>query len=493
METEHQREESKNLLKMKLLKTTFTNESFFSRYAPLVKILAIVSLIGQLVSGTTESIIIYSTSLMNFEKMLGPDQAHTLAIVITILGVAIIELGLFVLLPISIQAFLYKRFKGLDLLISVFVIPACLFLMCIGTVMSFKGSEQIVSKGFGQAEQVSTLETENKYDVMLSKEEVKVNDVISQLNKQKASTLQQLQASTDTKVQELSQELSQIGAKEKRTGESFITSKERVRKQISQAKADHQKEHLSILQKYDSMIQEKQSASENKIASIEKKRDAQLDGILADNKRSKLSHDSNIGLYGALLGYLNIVMVFILLVSNIIREAHHKGSGIESKVIVSDSYFQENVILSFIKALFLLIDTKLREFVNWIESKTPDTPQPIMPQSLINRKELNQISITVEPRNRIGFNRHEKTHEKTPTSKQSETNTSHNSFEYVNTLRDLNKYKKRLASHKQKARAQARKNGFILDRTSNAISNNTSKVQELSEKLKVLIQMTKQG
>ena len=477
---------------MKLLKTTFTNESFFSRYAPLVKILAIVSLIGQLVSGTTESIIIYSTSLMNFEKMLDPAQAHTLAIVITILGVAIIELGLFVLLPISIQAFLYKRFKGLDLLISVFVIPACMFLMCIGTVMSFKGSEQIVSKGFGQAEQVSTLETETKYAEKIANEDKKVNEVISQLTIQKTSMIQQLQASTDAKVQALSQELSQIRAKEKRTSKSFITSKERVQKQIAQVKAEHQKEHLSILQKYDGMIQEKQKAHGDKVAGIEKKRDADIDVIVATNKKSKLSHEGNIGLYGALLGYLNIVMVFILLVSNIIREAHHKGSGIESKVIVSDSYFQENVIVSFIKALILLIDTKLREFVNWIESKTPDTPQPIAPQSLINRKELNQISVSVEPRNRIGFNRHEKTHKKQAPAPQKNTDGETTSFDYVNTLRDLNKYKKRLASHKQKAKYQEKSKGFVLDRTAKAISNNTSKVDELSKKLQVLSQLNKQ-
>jgi hypothetical protein len=493
---------------MKLLKTTFTNESFFSRYAHLSYVLGIVAIIGQLISGTTESIIIYTSSLINFQKMLSPEYAQAFALVVTFLGVVIIELGLLVLLPLTIQAFLYKRFKGLDLLISCFIIPACAGLLCVGTLMSFKGSKVLVQKGFGEVELESKKPIHYVYEQELEKVNTKHNQVNKHIAIRKDKELEQLQALHKAQVSKLSQEISQIEQTEKRTGKSFITRKNTLNKRLSEKELNHQGKVLALIQRYDNELNNNENKRESKLSKLSTSNDQNISQLNAANKKKELAHEGNINNYGSLLGYLTMIMVFILLVSHIIKQAHLKGSGIEDKVIVSDSYFQENILTSFFKAIGVLLDTKLRELVSWIESKTPDTPQPVAPQSLINRKELNQSNISLSPRQRIGFNKssgafnsHESTHKKTSesTNVKSEIityeqlapalNQGEKDYTYVNTLRALNKSKKALASHKQKATYQKKTKGFILDRTSKAITHQEHRVKELTSKINSLKEM----
>ena len=483
---------------MKLLKTTFTNESFFSRYAHLSFVLGIVAIIGQVISGTTESIIIYTSSLINFQKMLSPEYAQAFALIVTFFGVLIIELGLLVLLPLTIQAFLYKRFKGLDLLISCFVIPACAGLLCVGTLMSFKGSKVLVQKGFGEVELESKKPIHYVYEQELEKVNTKYDQVNKHITTRKEQELEQVQALHKAQVNKISQEISQVEQTEKRTGKSFITRKNTLKKNLSEKELAYQENLLALVQRYDKELSDNEKTRESKLSKITRSEEQELEKVNAANRKKELTHESNINNYGSLLGYLTMVMVFILVVSHIIKQAHLKGSGIESKVIVSDSYFQENILMSFIKAIGVLIDTKLRELVSWIESKTPDTPQPVAPQSLINRKELNQSNISLSPRQRIGFNKsrvpfnsHENTHQK-ESKKANVKNViageqelvQVKDYTYVNTLRALNKSKKALAGHKQKASYQKKTKGFILERTSKAITNQEQRVKDLTNKLK---------
>lgn len=466
---------------MKLVKTFYTNSDFFNRYARLASILTIVAFMGQIISASTESVIIYTSAYSSFAKLI-PGYADLLAKIVTVFGVITIELGLIVLLPLSVCAFLYRRFTGNDLIITLFIIPCTLFLMCIGTFMSFKGSKEIVKKGFGEVEIQTTDKAQKEKDETLKTINSEHSLLLSQLTRTKEESLANLNEINTSKIESMKTSLSQIKAKEKRTGKKYTTQKDRLIKQIAKEKELYTMQKGKVISDFQEALNKAQNKKELSTDKALSKYESEVNDIKGKNQKATIKHQNSINNYGSLLGYLNIVLVFILLVSNIIKETHKKGSGIKDKVIVGDSYFMENVLSSFIKALFSLIESKARSVVNWIEDKTPKTPQVYIAPKVFDRSEIEPEVI----RHSIGFNRHEKTTKQT-TKKAKPKKKESKGYEYVNTIKDLNKYKKRLASHKQKALYQKRSKGYILPRTQDAIKNNSSKVDQLEDKLSKLI------
>ena len=128
---------------MKIQFSLPSNEDFFSRYATLRPTLSKLSIIAQIISALTEIGIIYSIIFSRVVDFL-PMYATTIAMLGAMAGTAFLEIGLRKFTPYSIKAFIYKRFSGLDLAMTFFILLVNVGLLTASGYLSFKGSKELV-------------------------------------------------------------------------------------------------------------------------------------------------------------------------------------------------------------------------------------------------------------------------------------------------------------------------------------------------------------
>ncbi len=121
---------------MQIYKTLPTDSDFFKRYGKYASLLAWGIILAQILSGFTESGLIYS-NVRDATLVFGDATAMTAGVLGAIVGVALIEIiGLRVALPGTVDAFLYKRWSGLDLLFSIGLILLTLVLIPASFILS---------------------------------------------------------------------------------------------------------------------------------------------------------------------------------------------------------------------------------------------------------------------------------------------------------------------------------------------------------------------
>jgi hypothetical protein len=102
-----------------------------------------VGFIAQLISAVTEITIIYAL-IFNSLQDFSPGYARVMSIVGAVIGTALLEVGLRKFTPYSIRAILYRKFSGLDLVMSIFIFLATLGLLGASGYLSFTNSKEIV-------------------------------------------------------------------------------------------------------------------------------------------------------------------------------------------------------------------------------------------------------------------------------------------------------------------------------------------------------------
>ena len=99
---------------MKHLRTAPTETGFFETYAKLAKSITLSGVFAQIVSGLTEIGGIFAASYSALLPIF-PELALPIAGAVAIIGTAVLELGLRVLMPHTVDAVLYRRYSGLHL------------------------------------------------------------------------------------------------------------------------------------------------------------------------------------------------------------------------------------------------------------------------------------------------------------------------------------------------------------------------------------------
>ena len=140
---------------MQIYKSTPTNVDKFKKYAPLVKVLFLVYIYAQVLSAATESGKVYAPTVSKLQEI-APNNAVTMAIILTIITVLCLESGIRILTPYSVRVFTEKRYKGPDLIISILIIPITIALYSIGIGMSFTGSKDVANVAIGEPDVIQT-------------------------------------------------------------------------------------------------------------------------------------------------------------------------------------------------------------------------------------------------------------------------------------------------------------------------------------------------
>lgn len=130
------------------------NESFFQYYAGLIPTLFKVGFLSQAFSAIIETYILFVILYPKFEG--ATDQPTGAAIVAALLLVALLESGLRVCSTYGARAVLHKRFKGLDLPMTVFIFLLAGALLVCSVTLHIEGAREAVEISTGEAKRETT-------------------------------------------------------------------------------------------------------------------------------------------------------------------------------------------------------------------------------------------------------------------------------------------------------------------------------------------------
>ncbi|NUN99956.1 MAG: hypothetical protein HUU01_05000 [Saprospiraceae bacterium] len=366
---------------MKTFKTLPTNEEFFKKYAMLVPTLNILGYLAQVVSALTEIGVIFLlifSSLANFF----PAVAFPVAVVGCVIGTAFIEVGLRKFTPYSVRAILYNRFQGLDRIMSIFVLAACLLLLGASGFLSFKGSKTIIEAVAPPPATITTASADSTASTAKAEtmEQYRA-DSIGIASRYEAQA-HALKTSGTSAIAAEKIELRNIEAKERATGQLFGTQKRGARKRIAdlEANRDAQLAQLEANKAAElaNLTDERKSATQR----IEADHSARKDSVTTYNNSAIQQTDNQVKTYGNGLAWFTVVCLIVFILSVALNEVHAKGSGIEEVPQPNQYQFTESITAEFLNAASERINYNLRSSIRRWADKTPEPLEPKMPAVL---------------------------------------------------------------------------------------------------------------
>ena len=450
---------------MKTIKNIPKDNNFFSAYIGLVKTLNIAGMLGQIVSGLTEVGGIFVAAYLAAAPIV-PQYAFYIAAFVAIIGTSIIEVGLRVALPKSVDAVLYKRYNGLHLVMTISTWVIALLLYAASTTLSFSNSTTIVedvTKG-GYKTTINIIDSTQAAKLAIIEHEFKLK---KQAEDSTYNVIIEAKAGAEAaKVKSAEREIRNIRNKERRTGQSFATLKDKARLKLDNATANLNAASATVLQ-------EKASA----LKAIDEKREAEILAVNAeaDNKRetATLEQSGKVGKYGGGLAYFTILGNILLLISIIINQVAKKGSGIEEKVQLSQYDINPHWLKMGSEALSNRFNFWAQNIITNFANNTPPPPLPENIAELYDPSELAELRarLTIEEGEENEYKVSRKRRPIRPFgSEQMQFEDANLSYSEVN--RRLRQYQKRLSRHTQIKLKAERKNRDVSFRTIQAIENN---------------------
>lgn len=480
---------------MKQLTTLPSDRGFFDVYAKLAKSIRASGFFAQVVSGATEIGIIFSASLNSLMGIF-PAIAPFAAIVIALIGTAVIEVGLRVLAPHSIDAILYKRFGGLHLPMTIAIWLLTIILLGTSGILSFKNSDTIVENFTPEAEEQTTDEADSTYGMETDalREEYQLDSIT--IAKGYETQLTGIKLAYDKKIGAARQKLQGYTNREARTGNSFATWKDRTKETIANLEAEQAAQLAGLETQRSAELTEARQEYKAALAVAKVDYSATVDSVLAMNRQAITKREETISQYGGGLGWFTIICLFIFVSSVVLDRIHRKGSGIEEKVEVSQYDFSPGIWANFREAVRERFNYAMQSRIKDFADATPPAPLPTNPAQLYDATQVANITVTlkldqrdsdeenviyIEPKRRqIGFTQRDGNVTK------NDVETHQNSRAIKDTGKDpdlwklkqrLKDYKKRLGSFEQKKLAAERKGQKVSKRTLSAIENNRQWVE----------------
>lgn len=467
-------------------------QSFFETYAFLIKAIRQSGYAAQLISGLTEIGGIFAAAYASLLPIF-PEYAFYAAGIIAVVGTAVIEVGLRVLLPHTVDAVLYGRFSGLYLPMTVAIWLCTALLLAASGALSFQNSKQIVKEYLPDAEQLATTAQDSAWNA----ERAALGAAFSQDSASVAGRYEALiqaeKAAYSGRIQAAKTELSNLRRKETRTGQSFASAKDDARAAIAALEADAAGKAAQLeAARADELASARRAYLDGKAAK-EKRYLAAVDSVGAINRAALDERAGKVGTYGPGLAWFTLICLFILCAAVTLDRIHRKGSGIKETVELSQYDVSPPWWVNLRHAVSDRFNHAMQSRITAFADKTPPAPLPAKPAELYSPAQAANIQITlkvdhgdgndegviyIQPKRRqIGF-RTEGTAENSRdlySTRKEDAHTKEGGHEPpdLRTLKQrLKDYKKRLGSHTQKKLKLERKGQEVPARTLQAIDNN---------------------
>ena len=485
---------------MKHIKSTPKDRGFYDIYARLSKSISTSGYFAQVVSALTEIGGIFAASLSMLQPIFGNIAIYAAA-TIAILGTVTLEVGLRVVIPQMVDAVLYKRWQGLHLAMSIAVFILGMILLGTSGILSYKNSQTVVDT----VVQEPTIDSTKIVASKLERDSAEAK-LIADYRREGTAITRQFQNRTETteaaykgKLGSAKRELSNVYNKERRTGNSYATAKDKARQKIADVKAEQAAALAAITAERGKALTALKAEHKAAIAQLQTKYSDDIAEIKSDHQAASTERDNTVTAYGGGLAYFTIICLFIFLSSVILERIHHKGSGIKETIELSQYDISPAWYTEGWNAFKERVQTNIRSRIAAFAEKTPAAPLPTSPNELYDPTTLANLEIAlrlkmeegededrvieIEPKRRqIGFQTRQTrggTHTKKPPNShkisraiKGTPNPTHETRELRELKQRLKDYKKRLGKHEQKAKAQERNRGEATTRTLQAIENN---------------------
>lgn len=475
---------------MRIYKSTPTNVDMFNKYAPLVKVLFLVSIFAQLLSAATESGKVYAPTVSKLQEIT-PNHAVTMAIIFTIITVLCLESGIRILTPYSVRVFTEKRYKGPDLIISILIIPITIALYSIGIGMSFTGSKDVANVAIGEPDVIQTTMVDSMHQAASNAINVEYNQLKSEAEAQHQMQVNAIKATTQAKVSSIQQSISGLKAKET-SGNLYTTAIQRHKQRISDTEANAADEIALLTKNLTEDLKDLRQTRKADLAKVDQTHQTGLTEISNDNKKADDKNRTLKNATGSGLGYLTIIMQLLVLVYITINEVMNKHAGIKTRIEVSQSYFEESFFVSLSKSIFGYIGAHARKVIVAIQKATPNTPAPVAPPTLIDHAGIAQQMIVVKPQERkqIGYEFYTNTTGDTFIAQKKSTKSGIKSTKVIDDKlqswqlkQRLKFYKKNVGKYTQKKIKLQKAGKDITQKLEDAISNNKEWVKAYEDKI----------
>lgn len=493
------------------MKTSWTLPSteeakvFFARYAKPVGILRRGSIFGQLISGITEGVILYGLFYRSFLTLL-PEYASVGSIWAALACVLVIEGASRIGLTYSIRAIVRKRWKGRDLVMTLFLLPMTLVFVSVGTLLSVYGADDGIKMVATPPVEQTTSEVDAITRERINTIQQEWEEEKDQVRAEYSPRIEAAQNNTASKLKLINRRLRDLTLKERRENQRYTTRKRALRTKRQETETAGVEEVGAL-----------QQAQAREMKSLRTKYKTQIDALRSDqlaaartiatrNKEEYQEWKSDIAEYSWFLGGVVIAFMLLMIVSITIDEVHKAGAGMLEQVQPSAFHFEDGILISLKNAVGERLESWIRNLILNIERGTPETKEPVRPP-LIWEREKNQINskksetgssrkpASVKPKKweqeaeplyctpTTGAGTHEvragneqKTTVSEPSPEAREISYTirekHRGMNISDLTQRLKDYKKRLGTHRQKAIVQERNNGEISKRTRQAIENN---------------------
>lgn len=374
---------------MRTFKTLPTNRVFYEQYATLIPTLYRLGFLAQIVSALTEISIIYSivfSSVRDFAPALAPFIGALGAII----GTLFIEVGLRQFLPYSVRAIIYRRFSGLDLAMTVFIIVSMLALLLTSGILSFKNSKTIVEAMAPTPEIRKTDEESIEYDNRRAEVLAKYQTDSSATAARYNGEFNAIQNKYSSLIGVERAKLKEVNGREQRTGQFFTTQKERINTKIAELEANQNNELATVQQRSAAELATLQHTRKRELETAYQMYENARRNIEAANKEAKERAELKVNKYGSGLGWFTLICLGVLVFSIIIYEVHHKGSGIVETVHPTQYDFLPGVLGELQTAIAERFNFSARSRIRRFAEATPAPPLPLSPAPLYDIGQMEQ-------------------------------------------------------------------------------------------------------
>lgn len=366
------------------------DEGFFNRYATLIPTLRKLGLLSQVINAITEVGIIYAVVYSMLTEFWGA-YAAPLSVFGAIVGTGVIELGLRKFLPYSAKAILHRRFKGLDLAMSIFILITCFALFACSLTLSFKGSKAMVEAAAPSPDLLTTAAADDA-----------------------------LKATTAAAVQSFGRDSGEVAARYA----GLITSQKNAYTARINAERSTLSRYQNAPQKYTTLINNTkgkinalESEQAAKIAALEEQKAKEVQEAAArknaateqatanhaaanadvqkQNTDTRQKNEHRTRTYGSGLAWFTLIFHFILILAVALDEMNNKGSGIEQVAQPNQYHFSESIFSAFLNTLSDKWNYHARTRIkNWAD-KTPAPPRPSTPPTLYELADWKPQRVTL--------------------------------------------------------------------------------------------------
>lgn len=358
---------------MRIFSTLPGNTDFFHRYAGIIPTLHRSGYLAQVISFLTEIGIIYSIVYQSVANFF-PARAEVLAYAGALIGAGFLEVGLRKFLPFGVRQILYRRYRGLDRIMTLFILSGATLLLLTSGVLSFRGSRDLVD----WAAPTPVLETTVAADSLADEHR---QDARARYRRDSLAVAERYAARLAVEATRLEG----YEAREARTGLSYATRKQSIRERMAGLREEQAAALAQVWENHATQL-----------AAIDQARDSTATVITLANDQLVADSRRKIATYGGSLGWFTVICLLVLVISVVLHEVYRKGSAIEETAQPGQYTFAPAVWREAWDALAERGHYLLRSRITAFADGTPAPPLPAAVKPLYDQSALATPSVQVK-------------------------------------------------------------------------------------------------